>query len=102
MSIADWEPGTELQGWLASVGITQEFYNSLKASIGLPPDCSCAARAAWMNRAWRWAWSRGIRNAVIERLWLKEQNPQTPPDKRRGVTPGPPRRHRKFLSPMRK
>ena len=61
MSIRDFEPGTFAQKFLSGLGITEERYAEAKKIIGLPPDCSCAARAVWMNKAWHLAWSWGLR-----------------------------------------
>lgn len=64
----DFEPGTYAQRFLSGIGVTEDRYKDLKAAIGLPPDCSCKARAEWMNQAWKWAVANGYRSLVLSAL----------------------------------
>ena len=68
MNVVDFEPGTWAHKFLNGIGITEDRYREVKQAIGLPPNCSCKARAEWMNKVWKWAWSQGMRSLVLQAL----------------------------------
>ncbi len=46
--------GDRTEKMLASVGITQERWQSAKALFGLAPTCKCKARKEWLNKVSDW------------------------------------------------
>ncbi len=46
--------GDYVRDLLSMVGITKEWYMSIKAGFGLPPNCDCDARREWLNRVSDW------------------------------------------------
>lgn len=42
--------GDALEDFLASHGITKEWYAEFKREHGLPPACGCSARQEWLNK----------------------------------------------------
>lgn len=44
------KPGDALEKFLASYGITKEWYVEFKKEHGLPPTCNCDARQEWLNK----------------------------------------------------
>ena len=46
-----WQLGDDLQRALETLGITEERWKAAKEKLGLPPDCDCAKRKAWLNKA---------------------------------------------------
>ena len=72
----DFEPGTFAKRFLTKLGITEDRYKDMKAAIGLPPNCSCKARAEWMNRAWKWAFKEGYEQEVRQGLVVRNVTPE--------------------------
>jgi hypothetical protein len=51
-SLTEGEPelaGDALKEFLASYGITEEWFCSFKETFGYPPTCLCPERQAWIN-----------------------------------------------------
>ena len=46
-----WQLGNDLERALTAIGITQETWKAAKAKLGLPPNCNCDKRKAWLNKA---------------------------------------------------
>jgi hypothetical protein len=42
--------GDRVESALTSLGITKERWEGVRATVGLPPGCSCNARKQWLNR----------------------------------------------------
>ena len=51
--MSEFLPGTWLHEKLSAMGITEERYRSLKATVGLPPTCGCTARKMWLDKIWK-------------------------------------------------
>lgn len=47
---SDQRIGDALEDFLASYGITKEWYVEFKEKHGLPPNCGCASRQEWLNK----------------------------------------------------
>ena len=46
--------GDKVEAELKKLGITPEWYKTVKAKFGLPPTCRCGSRKAWLNKVGRW------------------------------------------------
>jgi hypothetical protein len=46
--------GDQVEGLLASIGITKDRYAAAKELFGLPPTCSCSSRQEWLNKISVW------------------------------------------------
>ena len=46
--------GDRVERRLSRLGITQQWYRTVKQRFGLMPTCGCDKRKAWLNRVGRW------------------------------------------------
>jgi NMD protein affecting ribosome stability and mRNA decay len=46
-----WQLGDDLEEALTAIGVTKDTWRSFKAKFGLPPNCNCEKRKAWLNAA---------------------------------------------------
>lgn len=44
-----WQWGDWVEKHLSRIGITKEVYIATKVAVGLPPNCNCDKRQAWLN-----------------------------------------------------